>query len=185
MAYTLTTDKTWAQTEAELKTCLKRWGAKEYSVARGSPKPNQQPPGMKSVGDTPAPRGTETPEEATVTLVIRWAEPTRPDLTLCYNQQRRAVDNIRVLYLACEALRLNELRGIDDLLREAYLQLPPASGAEVILDPYAFFGVARDVEKDDLNALVRSRSARAQGDQDAQKKINLARDAIYVERGWK
>lgn len=181
--YVLTTDKTWAQTEAELKTCLKRWGAKEYSVSRGNAKP--PPPGMKSVGEAPPPsRFTETPDEATVTLVIRWPAD-RPDLTLRYNQQRRAVDNIRVLYLACEALRLNELRGIDDLLREAYLQLPSASGADVILDPFAFFGVSREVEKDDLEALVRARSRRVAGDEDAQKKINLARDAILAERGWR
>jgi hypothetical protein len=47
-------------------------------------------------------------------------------VTLVMGKQTRAVDNLRVLYLAVEAMRLNERRGISDVVASAYYksQLP-------------------------------------------------------------
>ncbi len=44
-------------------------------------------------------------------------------IKLSMNKQNRAVDNLRVLYLAVEAMRLNEKRGIGEVLESAYRQL--------------------------------------------------------------
>jgi hypothetical protein len=48
-------------------------------------------------------------------------------LTLVMDQQERAVDNLRVRYLAIEAMRLNEKRAISEVVAAAYAQLvaPP------------------------------------------------------------
>jgi hypothetical protein len=58
---------------------------------------------------------------------VQWVDPrTKREVTLTMNRQRTVNDNIRVLYLAIEAIRLNEKRGIDETVRAAYLQLAPA-----------------------------------------------------------
>jgi hypothetical protein len=54
-------------------------------------------------------------------------------VTLVMGRQERAVNNLRVLYLAVEALRLNERRGISDVIASAYLQL---AAPEEDPDPY-------------------------------------------------
>ena len=54
-------------------------------------------------------------------------------VTLSMGNQKRAVDNLRVLFLAVESMRLNEKRGISDVVESAYLQL--AAPAQAI-DPY-------------------------------------------------
>lgn len=146
MAYTLTTNKSWAQTEAELKTVLGRWGAKEYVLTRG----------QKKDGTPVRPNAVwhESPEEATVRLTIRWASGR--ELTLAYNLQRRSQDNLRVLFLAVDSLRLNELRGIDDLLREAYAQLPAGPATPIRRSPYEVLNLSPNAPMEVAEASYRA-----------------------------
>ena len=63
-------------------------------------------------------------------------------VTLPMSSQATAKDNLRVLYLAVDAMRLNEKRGLGGVIQEAYLQL---AGPEPTADPYELrtYAVAR------------------------------------------
>lgn len=131
MTYTLETNKTWAQVEADIREQLNRWGCSTYVLSRGTPKP-AAPEAAKSVRSSPRTTWNQTPEEATVTLIAYWPEKANhPDLRMTYNKQKRDVDNARVIFLAVESIRLNEVRGIGDLLRETYAQLPAGAAQAV------------------------------------------------------
>src|SRR5437763_16044755 len=101
-SYSLTTKKTWHQTMQELDGEMQRWGITQW--------------------ETNYPRGARTEawsqkeEDRTVKLTYFKKGKT---VTLVMGKQNRAVDNLRVLYLAVEAMRLNERRGISDLLESA------------------------------------------------------------------
>lgn len=141
MPYAHTTKKTWAQIKAALKNELELWGAETFSLTSGTAAPE----GVEQVKTNPA-KIMQTPEEATVTLVVNW--PKRKDrapLTIRYNRQARAVDNAAVILLCVHDLRLNEVRGLDAVMREAYLQLPAGDAERVKKrDPYEVLGVTRE-----------------------------------------
>src|SRR5690242_7856268 len=115
-AYTLSTNKSWYETIQELAEQMRLWGVTEWET--------NYPPGARSN------KWEQTEKERTVRLTYMKNE--KP-VTLSMGNQKRAVDNLRVLYLAVESMRLNEKRGISDVVESAYLQL--AAPAEVI-DPY-------------------------------------------------
>lgn len=180
MAYRLTTDKTWAAVEADIRAELKRWGADTYSLTAGTPSPE----GVKTVNPRPTSLH-QTPEQATVTLVAHWPKwKNRPPLTLRYNKQDRAVDNARVIFLAVESMRLNEVRGIGDLLRETYAQLPPPAGAtaKIKRDPYEVLGVTKAtpllVVKAAYSALAKAAHPDAGGSNEAMAELNEAFDVV-------
>ena len=129
MAYKLTTRKSWSETQRELMATLQKWGVKEYRLTNGSNGEN-----------APKTSWSETPEQATVSLLLRWKDGR--ELILDYNRQSHAVDNLRVIYLAAEAMRMNEARGIADLLREAYLQLPAPAGERPKRPPHDVLNIA-------------------------------------------
>jgi hypothetical protein len=108
MSYTITTKKTWSATMQELAIEFERWGIPSRDW------------------DTNYPRGArlegfrQSEEDRTVTL--RYTKESK-EVVLSMGTQARAVDNLRVLYLAIESMRLNEKRGIGQILESAYLQL--------------------------------------------------------------
>lgn len=138
MTYRLRTDKTWEQIGRDIVEQLRRWGASTYSLTR----PNYD---TKRRG-----RWSENAEEALVVLKVNWKSGR--ELVLTYNKQERSVDNARVLFLAIEALRLNEVRGIDDVMREAYMALPPPPDER---DPYEVLGVRPDASRAMIDAAYR------------------------------
>lgn len=170
-SYSLTTSKTWAETEEEIRKCLSKWGAATYSLSR----PNVD----TSVKNLRPSRLLQTPEEAMVRLVANWKDGRRLDLP--YNQQSRAVDNARVLLLAIEALRMNERRGIDKLMREAYLQLPAPEGARVSRDPWEVLGLRKGASAEEVNAVYKIKAQKAHPDHPggsdiAMSELNEARE---------
>ena len=68
--------------------------------------------------------------------------------------QARAVDNLRVLYLAVEAMRLNERRGISDVIESAYLQL--AAPADVV-EPYELLEIRPDTSLEIAEAAYKAK----------------------------
>ncbi len=105
--YSITTPVSWSQTNRELADAFSKWGVTEW--------------------DTNYPKGArfdsmreQTEEERTVTLTYKKSGQT---INLSMGKQRRAMDNLRVLYLAIDSMRLNEKRGIGDVIESAYLQL--------------------------------------------------------------
>jgi hypothetical protein len=114
--YSLTTQKSWHETLAELEHTMQLWGVTEWEV--------NYPRGARSQAWQQS--------EADRTVKLTYTKNFKP-ITLMMGKQNRAVDNLRVLYLAVEAMRMNEKRGIGDVIESVYLQL---AAPTVIQDPY-------------------------------------------------
>lgn len=175
MAYKLTTDKTWSAIEADIREQLSRWGAVTYSLTR----PNV------AAGKSVRSSWNETPEQALVALSVQWRSGR--ELRLQYNKQARAVDNARVLFKAIEALRLNEVRGIDDVMREAYLRLPAPEQQVRERDPWEVLGLRDDAPNELIEptykALAKSKHPDAGGSEAAFKELHTAYERVKVMRG--
>ncbi|MDQ3764671.1 MAG: hypothetical protein M3460_24970 [Actinomycetota bacterium] len=78
-------------------------------------------------------------------------------VTLTMGEQKRAVDNLRVLYLAVEAMRLNERRGISDVIASAYLQLEAPTE---IVDPYEVLEIRPDTPLEVAEAAYKQKCGR-------------------------
>ena len=90
----------------DLEDQMRMWGITQWET--------NYPRGARSE------RWQQEEEDRTVKLTYTKNGKT---VTLVMGKQNRAVDNLRVLYLAVEAMRLNERRGISDVIESAYLQL--------------------------------------------------------------
>ena len=104
--YSLRTSITWAQTYDELERQFALWGVRDYEV--------------RSLGKA-SKASWDNPETRRVT--VRWTSRGGQEHTLTMADQDRAVDNLRVIRLAIEAVRLNEVRGIGQLAQDYYLRL--------------------------------------------------------------
>lgn len=160
MAYSLRTDKTWAQTDGELQTEFSRWGVRDYevrSLGRGS-RANYQ-----------------SLEDRRVT--IRWTTREGREMRLEMADQERAVDNLRVLFLAIQAMRLNEVRGIGKVLADAYMQLAAPKAQR---DPWEVLGLRPGATADEIDAMYRVKAKAAHpdagGSDEAMAELNDARD---------
>jgi hypothetical protein len=108
--YSLSTKKTWDQTLDDIQESFRKAGIRTWNVTPTRPaKTKLQQHSL---------------HERTVTLSFT-AKNGRA-VTLTTNRQPRAHDNLRVLYLVVEALRMNELRGFAQEMAEAYRQNYPA-----------------------------------------------------------
>lgn len=136
-SYTIRTEKTWQETMHELAEQMRLWGVTEW--------------------ETNNPRGARShvweQTEVTRTVKLTYIKDGKP-VTLVMGTQARAVDNLRVLYLAVEAMRLNERRGISDVIESAYLQL--AAPAEVI-DPYELLEIRPDTSLEIAEAAYKAK----------------------------
>jgi len=167
MSYTLSTEKTWAATLDDLGETFRKWGIRNWSVMPSRPMSRAR---------------WQNTEDRRVT--VRYVPRKDGDeITLTMDVQNRAEDNLRVLYLAIEALRMNEARGIADLVREAYLQLPAPAKTR---DPYEVLGVRPDAPAEVIDsayrALAKQRHPDAGGTDDAMTELNEARDRIAQDR---
>jgi hypothetical protein len=83
-------------------------------------------------------------------------------------------------------MRLNELRGVANLLREAYLQLPGPATLPAERDPYEVMGVRPDTPLADIEAMYRIVARRIHpdrgGSEAAMKEVNHAWEVIQAER---
>lgn len=162
MAYRLETKKSWHETDRALTAEFQRWG----QLRRGRVEWK-----LENV------RGRRD-------VTLRYTLPGEPEVVLQMAKQASAEDNLRVLYLAIEAMRLNEVRGIADVIREAYLALPaPAREA----DPYEVLGVVRTMDLEDIKAVWQSKLRRGAhpdvgGNSADATALNKAWEAIRVDR---
>lgn len=171
MAYKLSTTKTWLATHGELAIEFQRWGVTNWSV--------------KSLGSDPKQQWNSDPETRAVHL--SFTKPDGVEIALSYNLQDVARDNLRVLFLAVEAMRLNEKRGIGDLLREAYLQLPEGRATRRKRDPYEVLGVNENATLQDVEDMYRLKARRfhpdtGSGDEEAMRELNESRDYVIRAR---
>jgi DnaJ-domain-containing protein 1 len=155
--YRITTNKSWAETHHEMEVELERWsklrgGADvEWSLSR---------------------KGT--------TAILRYQHVGEQPVQLTMESQTTLEANARVLYLAIEALRKNEARGIAGLLRTAYLALPSAGE-----DPYAVLGLSPSASSEVIRAAWKAELAKHHpdrgGDAEQFRRVNRAYDALKGE----
>jgi hypothetical protein len=106
--YVIRTNKTWSDTLYELEEQMRMWGVTQWEVSR--------PSGARSTASYQT--------EAARTVKLTYSKNGKTiTLVMGKQEQERAVDNLRVLYLAVEAMRLKERRGISDVVASAYLQI--------------------------------------------------------------
>src|SRR3990167_768439 len=99
------------------------------------------------------------------------------------SSQRNYKDNLRCIYFAIYSMRMDEKRGISDVLKKAYLQL---SAPEKGRDPYEVLGVRPDTSLEDIEAMYKIKAKRLHsdvgGDDEQMKELNIALEKIKVER---
>lgn len=172
--YNLTTQKTWDATLSDLGETFRKWPDVTHWIV-----------------DPTRPRRAinqyHSPDERRVTL--RYTKGGH-EVVLTMAEQDRAHDNLRVLYLAVEAMRLNELRGISDVVASAYAQLPPPKDLQpastpAIADPYQVLGLRRGVPLDVAEAVFRTLAKTAHpdagGDRSQWDRVQAAIEQIRKE----
>lgn len=91
--------------------------------------------------------------------------------------------NLRACYLALESMRLNERRGIGDVVREAYAQIAAPVAKR---DPYDMLGVLRSMELEDIEAVWKRALHRVHPDvykgDDATQRTAELNEAIAIIR---
>ncbi len=142
--YTLTTKKSWSATNAELSWEMDKWGVKEWET--------NYPRGARLEGYS------QSEQDRTVTL--KYIKDGKP-VSLTMGKQARAVDNLRVLYLAINSMRLNEVRGIGEVLEQAYLQLAAPVGKR---DPWEVLGISPSSDLDFAEGVYKLKMKKAHPD---------------------
>ena len=166
--YRIYTQKSWRETIAELDDAMRRWGVSDWET--------NHPSGIQVRSTT----WQQTEAQRTVKLTYHKNGKT---VTLVMGRQARAVDNLRVLYLAVEAMRLNEKRGISDVIESAYLQL---AAPEDSPDPYELLEIrptaSLAVAEMAYKAKVRDAHPDRGGSVELMKKFNKAIEEIRNEK---
>lgn len=166
--YTLTTNKSWSVTQQDLASEFDKWGITEWDT--------NYPRGARLEGRNQA------EVDRNVTLTYKKDGKT---VLLTMSKQGRAVDNLRVLYLAIESMRMNERRGIGEVLQSAYAQLQ----APEVFNPYEILGIRGDVELWVAEAVYRTMASKyhpdskPSGSEEKFKQINKAIEMIREEKG--
>lgn len=167
MSYRLTTDKTWSATTNELAETMRKWGVRDYMVTN----------------DLPVRSRTKQYQTLSERLVVLKYIKDGTPVQLVMDTQSRAVDNFRVLYLAVEAMRMNDQRGLTDVVRQAYAQLP----APVDDDAYAIVGARPEwANMADIEQAYHRRARQLHPDKggthEQMARLNAAMEQIRKER---
>ena len=100
------------------------------------------------------------------------------DRTVTIDRFERPVDNLWALAIGLDAVRLNELRGLDDVARQVYQALP----APRERDPFEVLGIRADADEDVIDAAYRAKAKRlhpdAGGSADAFRELQAAYEAV-------
>ena len=179
MAYSVTTKKTWARILDDIEDSLAKWGF----VAAGW-----------RVDTLLAPRSStkqnQTVDERTVTLT--WARKGKT-YAITMKNQWRAVDNLLVIWLILETLRLNDARGYAEQIAGVYRQeFPALPGPGVALEqrpsvtPYTLLFVQSNaplvVCEAAYRALVKMAHPDAGGSDQRMRALNAAIEQIRKEK---
>lgn len=166
MNYTITTTKSWGETQRELAYTMEKWGVTEWET--------NYPKGARLTGFY------QSLPDRTVKLTYIKNGKT---VVLEMDKQNRAIDNLRVLYLAVEAMRLNEKRMLNEVIESAYLQL---AGPEKQQDPYETLQIMRDAPIEVAEAAYKARARLAHpdngGSAEQMKQLNEAINAIRKQQ---
>lgn len=158
MSYQIRSTKTPSATEMELRAAFEKWGIHH----------------QKRI-----PWAIVSPRSADY-ATIEFEMPDGAKTVLTHKAQDSYAKNLRVLYLAIEALRMNDLRGISGLVRAAYLALPAPDAAR---DPFEVLQVRSDASPSIIQAAYTALAkvyaeSGSSPDAERMKEINAARDAL-------
>lgn len=127
MSYTMHSKVSLDQTKRELRDCMAKWGVENFSIS--------------------------TRNEI---VELEYTIHGRP-VKLVMGDHEYQKDNMRVLYLAVESMRMNEVRGIDKVLETAYLQLAGPVGER---DPYEVLGIVQGTDLSIAEAVYRTMASK-------------------------
>ncbi len=146
----------------ELETSLQKWGAVEIDV--------NYPRGARSE------RWEQDIEDRTV--VLRYKLKGK-DVKVEMGNQRRAVDNLRVLYICIESMRMNERRGMSETMESMYLQLAAPIQEK---SPWEVLGIFEGSDIEIAEAVYRQMALKYHpdkgGDPEMFKQVNIAIEKI-------
>lgn len=166
----MTTPIACSETERDIDTCMQRWNARDWGYDY-----NVQTRRRDNLSLSIAERA----------VTLWWVAADKSQVRLVMDEQARPRDNLRVLFLAADSMRLNEKRGIDPaVMRSAYLQL--GSGED---NPYAILGVQPGAEPGEVQEAYRVAARESHPDRDggseaAMAKVNSALAAVRALEGW-
>lgn len=164
MPYKLSTDVSWQDTMRDLADCFRKWHVEEWEAEK-----NVMGSRMNSLALSQSDRRA----------TVRYRHPSGKVIELTMDRQERPSDNLRVLYLGLDAMRLNEARGIGEVLANAYLQLAAPRQRR---DPYEVLGVRPDADIEVIEAAYKAKARKlhpdAGGDLEAMKELNEAYEAV-------
>lgn len=111
-------------------------------------------------------------------VAVTFAVPGHPQRTVTVNRFARPVDNLWALAVGLDAIRLNEMRGLDDVARQVYAQL----AAPKTRDPWEIFGLRPGASVATIEGmyrlLARERHPDAGGSDAAMAELNAAREEL-------
>jgi len=117
------------------------------------------------------------PHEAQVT--VEFKHPKDGVRSVTVSRFQYPVNNLWALWKGLDAIRLNELRGLDDVAREFYAALPAPRRER---DPWEVLGVRPDADEDVIDASYRAKAKRlhpdAGGSEAAFKELQAAYEAV-------
>lgn len=114
-----------------------------------------------------------TPADRAVTVCFSAGK--HKDRTVTIDRFERPVDNLWALAIGLDAVRLNELRGLDDVARQVYQALP----APRQRDPWEILGLRPDADEDAIDAVYRAKAKRLHPDKGGSAEAFAELQAAY------
>ena len=152
--YRVGTKKTWEQTRRDLEECFRKWSVIDWNIIA-------EPKKSKLVS---------------IRFVLR-----RKEVRLTMEQEWYAKDNLRRIYLALDDMRMIEVRGLGDVVQEAYLQLAAPCGHQK-RDPYEVMGIREDAPPDLIEVVYKTLAKKLHpdtgGTAEAMAELNEAYEAV-------
>lgn len=170
--YDMNTSKTYQETMGDLAETFQRWGVTQWQVW-----PLREGSTSRS--------WSLTDEERRVKVTYQHPRSEQM-IELEMADHSRPRDNLRVLYLGIEAMRMNERRGLSNVMASQYLQLEGPKGP-VKRDPYEVLGVRPDAPWEDIRDMYRVKARRVHpdrgGDKEAFQELTAAYEEIAARHG--
>lgn len=163
--------RTYRETRDDLALTFSRWGVVDWSDEPNVP--------MARVNS----RSLLGEERA---ITVRFIKDGR-EVVLSADSQDSPRDNLKLVQLCIDDMRMIERRGLDTLMRSAYLQLEGPQGT-VKRDPYEVLGVRPGAPSEAVlgayRALSKVRHPDAGGSAEAMQELNEAFKDIKIREGW-
>ena len=165
------TEMTWARTTRDIADTFRKWGVDQYEVL------------AKNWGQPATKHFYMEAERAERSVSVRFVHPDGRTITLAKDDWDRPVDNFRQLYHGIEAMRVIWTKGLEAVVRTAYMQL---EGPAMQRDPYEVLGIRSDAPLEIAEAAYKAAAKRAHpdagGSTEAMKELNEAIERVRSDK---